>query len=651
MLRQSGIKSKSKQKSVKTNTAKSISVTKNRNGLKKSIQSLNHPLSPHGEHNTADFSTINNGLVSSRKSKSSKLNSLFSVNVEIGNTLPTDSTDRHIAQKRSNNSKSGDTQYIINNQSSSIHTLKLLSPDAQNKFLELSAHLPPSTHPEYSTRRNWISHLLTHKLTVLPDFVAQLGRSVHIIDVRSEEEILSPVGYIRGANWFPKENIDKITTSFPKDGLIAVVCSNDTDSREVVRALKQTNHNLAAIVAGGMRSWKLMGFSSSRNPSILERKNIPVSVQYHQQQTQKSLESNKVGQKQMTLEQVIGHLGTGDNIQWIKMAAFMVHGRLSCIDGRDDSGVIGTPGGDMGEFITHLATAEQLLGSDLSEAQVNTLFQRRLDAFGRFYMHSDKVAAEKLVNMLSDRIDPGIRDVVKQLPPDFAIHDILSKIPREKMYQTLDILTMPEHIGCGHLQAMLTASDKYRVRHELVKTALKCFFRTRWEAVGGTAECDYVVLHGSHQECGVANISINREIQSYTKIPLISPSIQNKQIFVNHGQISQYLRYQHSQWFLEQTDILSFNKTSAAAYPALVDLLAEHHASQTVSILAKNLPMYTLEFSDDHSSCVVHYNGIIGSDSQEQAEVKQHDDQNKINTGHDGHSCGGGGHTHQLNKE
>ena len=32
--------------------------------------------------------------------------------------------------------------------------------------------------------------------------------------------------------------------------------------------------------------------------------------------------------------------------------------RLSCVDGRDDSGVMGTPGGDAGEFLLALAAVE-----------------------------------------------------------------------------------------------------------------------------------------------------------------------------------------------------------------------------------------------------------------------------------------------------
>lgn len=501
-----------------------------------------------------------------------------------------------------------------------IHTLKNVYGKniTKQSFNELQQYLPPRDHPEYALRRNWISHLLTHKHTLLPDFVAQLGRAVHIVDIRDEEELLGPVGYIRGTNWFPKAEIDKITTSFPKDGLIAVVCSNDSESREVVRALKNTGHNLAAIVAGGMRSFKLMGLTSSRNPAILDRRCVPISVMHHNDQQRKMLESNKMGQKQMTLEQIIGHLGTGDNVQFIKVAAFLTHGRLSCIDGRDDSGVIGAPGGDMGEFIIHLSTIEQLTGTPLTESQITTLFQRRLDAFGRFYMHTDQDSSDRVVKALCDEVDQSIAEKVRDVPGDFALHSILLDVKKSQLEQVLDILTRPEHLGCGHLKFMLTNSEKYRVREGLVRSALKTFFRTRYQ---GATECDYIVLSGVHEECGVANITLKKEIHSYTKIPLISPSISHKQIFVNHGEISKYLRHQQCEWFLEQTDVVPLSKTAASAFHALVDLQAEHHAGQTVAKLAHNLPMYTLEFDDDRASCVITYNGLISGPDGDQKKI------------------------------
>ena len=37
--------------------------------------------------------------------------------------------------------------------------------------------------------------------------------------------------------------------------------------------------------------------------------------------------------------QVKTHIGDPLNIRWVKIAAFTLHARMSCIDGRDDAGI------------------------------------------------------------------------------------------------------------------------------------------------------------------------------------------------------------------------------------------------------------------------------------------------------------------------
>jgi len=483
-----------------------------------------------------------------------------------------------------------------------IHTLRHKADE--ELLAQLSKHLPPPDHPEYYLKQTWVAHLAAHKLTVQADFVAQLGHVVHLIDIRSEDEIAGPIGYIPGVNWFPKEEKEKILNAFPKDALIAIVCSKDSDSREVVRFLKANGHPFAAVMAGGMRTWKLMGFASARDPKILTRRCKPVSVQAKVPQAPTDLPAEV---PHISLQQVIEHIGTGDTIQWLKMAAFMVHGRLSCVDGRDDCGVIGTPGGDMGEFIIGLQVLEELLHRHITEAEAAILFQRRLDAFGRFYMHTDQLCIARLLNAMF--ADEFLAARLKRPKDDFEVANLIrAGIPMECRPRVMELLLEPDHIGCGHLRLLLTQSERYKVRRELVVLALKCFFYSMWE---GAAGCDYVALSGKHDERGVTNVTLTDEVHSFTYIPLIPPSIQGKQVFVNHSQISSYLRHQLAEWFLSQTDVISLSKVACAAFAPNMDLLADWHVNNTLSELAKNLPMYSIKF-DNAGNCTVEYNGIVG---------------------------------------
>ena len=101
----------------------------------------------------------------------------------------------------------------------------------------------------------------------------------------------------------------------------------------------------------------------------------------------------------VTLEQVKHHVGDPFNIRWMKVAAFSPHAGMNCVDGRDEAGlycvdsieciltvVIGTPGGDAGEFLILLCAAELLCGQEFTRKEVYQLLQRHMDTFGKFYL-------------------------------------------------------------------------------------------------------------------------------------------------------------------------------------------------------------------------------------------------------------------------
>ena len=59
----------------------------------------------------------------------------------------------------------------------------------------------------------------------------------------------------------------------------------------------------------------------------------------------------------ISLAHVEQHIGDPRNVRWIKLASMVSFGHCSCIDGRDERGVVGTLGGDAGEFLLSLAAA------------------------------------------------------------------------------------------------------------------------------------------------------------------------------------------------------------------------------------------------------------------------------------------------------
>jgi hypothetical protein len=167
-------------------------------------------------------------------------------------------------------------------------------------------------------------------------------------------------------------------------------------------------------------------------------------------------------------------------------------------------------------------------------------------------MHTDLNALEKLQSKM--RADPLLSAVLEPLfknPLDFRAW--MRSPPLQYRDAIMKHQLNSEHIGCGHLRLMLTKSHLYGVRPKLVLHALKAFFTSRWE---GAIECEYMALSGKHQEGAVINVHLEQKVATFTRVPLISPSCQNRQLFVNHPQVASYLRQQEALFFTMQTDII-----------------------------------------------------------------------------------------------
>lgn len=380
----------------------------------------------------------------------------------------------------------------------------------------------------------------------------------------------------------------------------------NTIAKKSVDFLRDAGLVFVASMRGGMRAWKNLGFSTSHDKSILKRKFQRIAKK----------EEKMADKKNLTEKEIIEHVGDPQTIQWIKVAAFMLHGRLSCVDGRDSAGVIGTPGGDIGEFIIGLATAEKLCNKQFSKAEISTLMQRLLNNFGRFYMHTDTQSLDLMAEKM--RSDPELLKPFATLTNVLAFRAFMRSPPQQYRAAIMTHQLNPDHIGCGHIRRMVKFSVKYDVRQELVLDCLSNFFTKRWD---GATDIEYMALSGSHGEAGVVSIEMENSVESFSRIPLISPSCSGKQMFVSHGQISSFLRRQKALWYCRQTDIIQLSNVAQQAFAPMMELLAERHASNTLSALAGNLPLYKLRFQDSHHEaesgalCKVEFGGIIPKSS------------------------------------
>lgn len=453
------------------------------------------------------------------------------------------------------------------------------------------ATLPPigSVSPaERMVRANWLTHIErspSGSPLVWPEFVARQGASVRLVDIREADELVGPLGHIPGADWIPKDRVASLAERLKPDDLVVLVSRAGERSAPVAKELESLGMRYVASMVGGMVSWKYLGFQTSRDPSVLARRD----------QLRERLPSKGV-ERPLSAAAVEAHLGDPQSLRWMKLAALALHGRQSCVDGRDETGVIGTPGGDSGELLLALAALEHVTGSKLSQLQIHALFQRRLETFGRFYLHGDIHAANALIASL--RTDHRLDSAIAGIHDSMAWRQFFASPPVHVREVVIEHQLEPKHIGCGHLRLAILSPEVYGARRELAHELVKCFFRARW---GGALETEHEVLAGAHEEGAVVNIQVEEPVRSFSMIPLVSPTANGNQMFVNHPQVSAQLRQDLAHFLAMQSDVAD---VSAALVPALVEeigRIAQVQLGATLGRLAAGLPIYDATFGRNGS--------------------------------------------------
>jgi len=272
----------------------------------------------------------------------------------------------------------------------------------------------------------WSAHLVRgpHGEPLIPPlFVAEQGAAVRIADIRERDAATGVLGYIPGSVFPGLEGLERLVRDPIPNSPIVLVGANEGDAGMVARRLEELGVTHVAAMAGGLAAWRALGLSTSRDPAGV--RTAPNRA------PEPSGDSGP-----LTLEQVRAHVGDPRSVRWIKLASMIAHGRVSCIDGRDERGVIGSPGGDGGEFLLTLTAIERTTGKTLDEETVADGLLSQLDTFGDFYMHTDLLAFEALTSAL--RADPRLRDATTGLtrPEEWA--EFLRSLPPTSVAGTFD---------------------------------------------------------------------------------------------------------------------------------------------------------------------------------------------------------------------
>ncbi|HZH02383.1 MAG TPA: hypothetical protein VEY30_01285, partial [Myxococcaceae bacterium] len=247
---------------------------------------------------------------------------------------------------------------------------------------------------------------------------------------------------------------------------------------------------------------------------------------------------------------------------------------------------------------------ERVTGEEISHRVLSELLRRRLDLLGQFYLHTDLGALGKLAASMQG--DPRLKPL-SSASDEAGWRQLFDAPPAHAREAVLSHAVIPEHLGCGHLRLTLQHSEDYGVRPALAEGMLQAFHRVRWE---GSVDVDLVTLPGGHHEGAVVNVRTAGELWPFTPVPLVSPSYGGTQMFVNHPQVSHYLRTLLAQFLVTQGDLLPTPKGCREALEREMAGLAETQLAQTLGHLARGLPVYDVTFERDDVR--VEYRGKVG---------------------------------------
>lgn len=453
--------------------------------------------------------------------------------------------------------------------------------------------IPMSLPVEERLRRfNWLEtwHVGADGVArVPPEFVVELGRSVLIVDTRDAASLTGPLGHIPGSVWVPIDEIDQVAARVAPDTMTVIVSRRGTEAGAAVQRLNALGMTWVAAMNGGVWAWRSLGYDTLRSPAIFDtRGKIAIAP------PAESPEERAV----LTQGDIEAHVGDPSALRWLKLAAVMLRGKTSCVDGRDDHGVIGSPGGDAGEFVLALATLERLTGREFEEPAVQAILRAWTDAFGSFYMHTDVGAYRAFMASMGD--DPRLRDAVGALDHPGAWRRFMMAPPVDLRAAVLEHLVMPANVGCGHLRLLLQNPERYGARTALAEMVLRAFHSLRWDEA---MEPEYVVLGGGHREGAVVLVELEGAVEPFTHIPLISPATGGVQFFVGHPQVLNAQRRMAAE-FLSQSPFVRVSPAERQALLGAVGVLGERQLGATLERLAPGLPVFEVRFRVDRSFSV-----------------------------------------------
>lgn len=211
---------------------------------------------------------------------------------------------------------------------------------------------------------------------------------------------------------------------------------------------------------------------------------------------------------------------------------------FSCIDGRADYAVMGSPGGDAGEFLLALNVMERARRAHATRfAFEDVLFwlQQYLEDMqeaGRlhFYMGTDAEALQ--------RWGSAARAPNPLQPRGF-----------EERERLISLATEPRHVGNVFLRAALERPEEFMVRRDLTENFIKAFLTVYYDVNHPMrGRLLFVALNGTHSEQAIVNVDRSKGYPCGASAPLVVPRVRTRSFLVHHRAAVDLYRAEFASW-------------------------------------------------------------------------------------------------------
>ena len=289
--------------------------------------------------------------------------------------------------------------------------------------------------------------------------------------------------------------------------------------------------------------------------------------------------NNEVKGKGASLNSIKKLIGNIKSLEYVDISNTL----FKCLDGRYSFPILGTPGGESGEFLNALNILEQILSEEygkefLNKNDIKKIIRNYLNNNNKLYFCTDEEAINRIENIL-------------------LIEGLNFKNPRKNFLNDLyNNIIDPENLGDLHFRLMLKFPEKYGIRKELIEDFLKSLFEIYWEDKDLKNNIEVDILKGEHTETAFLEIRSENNCKEEKLAPLINTKDNFISVFVNHIDAVEVLREKLSKFLSDKEN----NGIENIDFEKMKKRLNHHGFAVleiTGSYVAKGLPFDTINLA------------------------------------------------------